>query len=408
MEEVEFDWFVGIDWASETHDVCILDAAGEHIEHRRVAHAGSALAELAAWLDTRSGHHPERVAVAIELTRGAVVEGLLAQGFQVFGINPQQLDRFRDRYTVAGAKDDRRDAFVLGDTLRTDRGRYRRLQLTVPQLIGLRALVETQEDLAEDLRRLANRLRAVLERYYPQMLALAPAADEPWLWALLELIPTPARAQRVGAPRVTRLLRTHRIRRVDAAAVLTIVRQPALPVAPGTTEAAAGQALLLIARLRLVHTQRVQCDKQVAAALDDLADADPDSDAALLRSLPGVGRYVAAALLVDASDLLAARAYARLRCQAGIAPVTRRSGKRRTVVMRHACSARLRRAMYHWAFASVQRMPYSRAIYAAARARGHSHGRALRGLADRLLRVLIAMLRTRTPYDPQRLHVAAA
>jgi len=405
--EAEFDWFVGIDWASATHDVQLLDRAGRIVAHRRVAHSGSALAELAEWLTAHSGGHPERVAVAIEVTRGAVVEGLLAHGFQVFGINPKQLDRFRDRYTVAGAKDDRRDAFVLGDTLRTDRGRYRRLQLSDPRLIGLRARVETQDELADEVRRLANRLRAVLERYYPQMLALAPAADEPWGWALVELVPTPAQTARVTVSRISRLLRTHRIRRWSADEVVTILRQRALPVAAGTAEAAAAQALLLVARLRLAHTQRTQCDKQVAAALDDLAGDDPESDAALLRSLPGVGCGVAAALLVDGSDLLAARDYARLRCQTGIAPVTRRSGKRRTVAMRYACSARLRRAMYHWAFASMQRTPYSRAVYTAARARGHSHGRALRGLADRLLRVLIAMLRTRTPYDPQRLDAAA-
>lgn len=405
--EAEFDWFVGIDWASETHDVQLLDATGDVVAHRRVAHAGSALAELADWLTARSGGHPERGAVAIELTRGAVVEGLLARGFAVFGLNPKQLDRFRDRYTVAGAKDDRRDAFVLGDTLRTDRGRYRRLAVSGAQRIALRALVETQEELADEVRRLANRLRAVLERYYPQMLTLAPAADEPWLWTVLELVPTPARAAGVTASRVRRVLHRHRIRRLGANTVRTTLQQRALPVASGTAEAAAGQALLLVARLRLAHAQRAQCDQQVAAALDDLAGDDPESDAALLRSLPGVGSSVAAALLVDASELLAARDYERLRCQTGIAPVTRRSGKRRVVVMRYACNARLRRAMYHWAFASMQRTPSSRSVYAAARARGHSHGRALRGLADRLLRLLIAMLRTRTPYDPQRLEATA-
>jgi transposase len=406
MEAVEFDWFVGIDWASVIHDVQLLDGTGALVAHRRVAHSGSALAELAEWLTARSGGRPERVAVGIELTRGALVEGLLAHGFAVFGINPKQLDRFRDRYTVAGAKDDRRDAFVLADTLRTDRDRYRRLAVSRPRLIALRALVETQEELADDERRLANRLRAVLERYYPQVLTLAPAADEPWVWTLLELVPTPARAAGVTAARVRRVLHRHRIRRVDGPTVLATLQQRALPVAPGTAEAAAGQALLLVARLRLAHTQRAQCDKQLAAALDDLAGDEPESDVALLRSLPGVGCAVAAALLVDASELLAARDHERLRCQTGIAPVTRRSGKRRTVLMRYACSARLRRAMYHWALGSMQRTSASRAIYAAARARGHSHGRALRGLADRLLRVLIAMLRTRTPYDPQRLEPA--
>jgi transposase len=407
MSTGDFAWFVGIDCGSEWHDVRLLAADGTDLGERRVAHAGHALNELADWLAAQSGGHPERVAVAIEVTRGAVVEGLLARGFAVFGINPKQLDRFRDRYSVAGAKDDRRDAFVLADTLRSDRGRYRRLEVADPQLIALRARVEAHEELGEEVRRLANRLRAVLERYYPQLLALAPAADEPWLWTLLERVPTPAHATRVRAAQVTRVLRIHRIRRIETAEVLTILRQRALPVAPGTAEAAAGQALLLVARLRLAHRQRTQCDQHVAAALDALAGDDPESDAALLGSVPALGTTIAAALLVEASALLAARDYGRLRCQTGIAPVTRRSGKRREVVMRRACSARLRRAMFHWAFGSMQRTPHGRAIYAAARARGQSHGRALRGLADRLLRMLIAMLRTRTPYDPQRLVVTA-
>jgi len=132
-----------------------------------------------------------------------------------------------------------------------------------------------------------------------------------------------------------------------------------------------------------------------------------ESDAAILRSLPGVGRAVAARLLVDATALLAARDYGALRSQSGIAPVTRRSGKRRVVLMRRACSGRLRQAMHHWAFASMQRDPHSREIYAAARTRGQTHGRALRGLGDRLLRVLIAMLKSRTPYDPERIRRAA-
>jgi transposase len=407
MAEDEFAWFVGIDWGSEWHDVRLVDADGVDCAHRRVAHRGAALEELAAWLTERSGGAAGRVAVAIELTRGALVDGLLARGMAVFGINPKQLDRFRDRYTVAGAKDDRRDAFVLADTLRTDRRRYRRLQPSDPQLISLRALVEAEEELAGELGRLTNRLRTILARYYPQLLALAPAADAPWVWTLLELAPTPAAAETLRPAQVRRLLQTHRIRRFDASAVLATVRERPLPVAPGTADAAAGQARLLVARLRLAHTQRAQCAAQITAALDALAGDDPESDPALLRSLPGVGRCVAAALLVDASELLAARDYPRLRCQAGIAPVTRQSGKRRTVSMRYACNPRLRRALYHWAFVSMQRTAHSRAIYTAARAKGHTHGRALRALADRLLRILIAMLRHRTPYDATRIVPAA-
>lgn len=401
MSEAEFEWFVGIDWASREHEVRLLDAQGRDHGRRVVAHSGPGLTELADWLVERSGGRPERVAVAIELTRGPIVESLLARGIAVFGVNPKQLDRLRDSYTAAGAKDDRLDAFVLADTLRTSRSLYRRLKLGDPKLIALRALVESVEELEAEERRLANRLRAILESYYPQVLAVCPAADEAWVWAVLEKAPTPADVSRLTKARLAKILREHRIRRLDASDILRTLREKAIRGAPGAAEAAGGQVVLLTARLRLTHTQRARCSRQVEAALAELED-DPDGDAAIVRSLPGVGAGVSAALLVDAADLLADRDYRGLRSYAGIAPVTRQSGRSRLVVMRRACSSRLREALYHWARCSVQRSAHFRAIYAAARGRGHSHGRALRGLADRLLRMLVGMLKSGTHYDPER------
>jgi transposase len=406
MSEAEYDWFVGIDWASREHEVRLLDAQGQDCGRRVVEHSGSGLQELADWLVEQSGGRPERVAVAIEVTRGPIVESLLACCIAVFGVNPKQLDRFRDSYSVAGAKDDRRDAFVLADTLRTSRNRYRRLKLGDPKLIALRALVESEEELASEERRLANRLRAILESYYPQALKLCPAADESWLWSVLEEAPTPDSAHGLTKGHLAKILRERRIRRLQASEVLRALREKSIRVAPGVAEAAGGQVVLLTARLRLTHTQRARCSRQVEAALAALED-DPDGDAAIVRSVPGVGASVSAALLVDAADLLAARDYRGLRSYAGIAPITRQSGQKRFVEMRHACSARLREAFYHWARCSMQRSGHSRTIYAAARARGQSHGRALRGLADRLLRMLMAMLRSRTRYDPQRLSASA-
>ena len=113
-----FDWYVGIDWASEVHQVCLVDDRGVVRGERAVRHSGEELAALAAWLI--EGAAPERIAVGIELPHGPVVESLMERGFAVHAINPKQLDRFRDRFSVSGAKDDRRDARVLGDSLRTD------------------------------------------------------------------------------------------------------------------------------------------------------------------------------------------------------------------------------------------------------------------------------------------------
>jgi transposase IS116/IS110/IS902 family protein len=128
-------------------------------------------------------------------------------------------------------------------------------------------------------------------------------------------------------------------------------------------------------------------------------DSGP-SDAAILRSLPGVGTVTLATLLTEAADPLARRDYAALRTLSGVAPVTKRSGKSCVVVMRYAAQIRLRNAVFHWARTAVQNDPKCRARYEALRARGHSYGRALRGVADRLLGVACVLLRRQVPFDP--------
>jgi transposase len=405
----EYRFYVGIDWASEAHQACVLDAARRIISERSFAHAGDALAAFAEWLKELAGDDPGGVAVAIEIPRGAVVETLVERGFHVYAINPKQLDRFRDRHSVAGAKDDRRDAFVLGDSLRTDRDCFRRVRLDDPVVIQLRELSRVDEDLGRENNQLANRLREQLHRFYVQALKLCPGADEPWLWSLLELAPSPAAARGLRSKRGERLLREHRIRRLSAEQVLAALRAPALQVAPGVAEAATEHIGLLLPRLRLVHTQRQRCGERLEALLDQL-QATPDQgpkqrehrDVEILRSLPGVGRVVAATVLAEASWALAERDYHALRAHAGIAPITKQSGKHRVVLMRYACNVRLRNALFHWARVAATCDPASKTYYAALRGRGHSYPRALRALGDRLLRVLIAMRKNDSLYDASK------
>ncbi len=122
-----FECFAGIDWATESHQLCLMSSAGVILGERSFAHSGAGLADLCDWLVATGGVPSAAIAVAIEVPHGAVVDSLLDRGFAVFSVNPKQLDRFRDRFTVAGAKDDSRDALVLGDSLRTDRHCFRRL-----------------------------------------------------------------------------------------------------------------------------------------------------------------------------------------------------------------------------------------------------------------------------------------
>jgi hypothetical protein len=350
-----------------------------------------------------------QIAVAIEVPRGPIVEAFLEHRWAVFGINPKQLDRFRDRHTVAGAKDDSRDAFVLADSLRTDQHCFRRLAEDHPAVVRIRELSRTEETVGTDLRRTVNQLYQLLLRYYPQLLRICPTPDEPWIWALLEIAPTPDRGAKLKVGRIRQLLSKHRIRRWTAEQIAEILSADALPLACGTVEAISEHALLLLPQLRLLSAMRTQVADRMDALLDEMASCDQDApdaqlfrDVAVLRSMPGIGRVVTGSLLAEASAPLRQRDYYAIRAHGGVAPVTRQSGKSRQVGMRYRCNVRLRNALYHWSRTSVQHDARSRQQYARLRAAGHSHGRALRGVADRLLTVLIAMLKTGQPYDPKR------
>ena len=403
-----YDCFVGIDWGSQQHQVYVLDRDRRRMGERVVDHDGASLAPLVAWLWGLSAGQPQRVAVAIEVPRGAIVEGLVERGFHVFAIHPKQLDRFRDRHSVAGAKDDRRDAFVLADSLRTDQPSFRRLRLDDPQLLVLRELSRAEETLLEAFRRSANQLREQLHRFYPQMLQLCSAADEPWLWDLIDLAPSPAHAVLLSEEQVQGVLKAHRIRRLTAQEVLACLQTPALPVAPGALQAAQAHCRFLLPCLRVLAEQLQACGQQVDALLHTLAEmpgeGEGPSDVAIVQSLPGVGRKMTAWLFAEAAQPLAERDYQVLRTHGGVAPVTKQSGKRRVVVMRRGCNPRLRNALYHMARVAMQRDAHFNSVYTALRAKGQRHGQALRSSGNRLLRILMAMLHHRTCYDASRIH----
>lgn len=399
-----FECFVGVDWGSENHHVCVLAADRAVLLDRAFAHTGQALHDMVdAVLE---GSEPSRVAVAIETPRGPVVETLLERGVAVFAINPKQLDRFRDRHTTAGAKDDRRDALVLADSLRTDAAAFHEVKASSALYVQLRELSRLHEELITERVACGNRLVEQLRRYYPQPLSLDSVGNSPWLWAVLELAPTPAAAKRTSLAKFGSILKAHRIRRHSPELVKSTLTTRPLSVGAGVAEAAEVRVRSLIARLRLVHDELRNCERRVDELFEALAHeaaAGVPSDAQIVRSIPGVGPVVGATLLVEAEASIRERDYRTLRALAGVAPVTRatgkRSGKHAAVNMRRACNKRLRNAVHYWIHSAIGKDPKVKARYAAQRARGHSHGRAIRGVGDRMLGVLIAMLQKGTLYQ---------
>lgn len=412
----DVQWFVGIDWATQSHRACLLDVEGQQVSERDFAHNGAGLTELRDWLLAKTKAAPGQIAVAIETPHGPVVEMLLDHAFVVFAINPKQLDRFRDRFTVAGAKDDSRDARVLGSALRTDRQAFRRLMVDDPVVIELREWARMADELQQERIRLANRVRQQLWRYYPQAVELTDDVADDWFLALWQQAPTPATAAKVSEQAIAHTLKEYRIRRIDAATVLQTLRKTPLFVAPGTTEAAC--AHIRAARLHLVNQQIKEahqavdglCARLEAATENPAGQIREQHDVTILRSWPGIGRIVLATLLTEATEPLRRRDYHALRALAGTAPVTRRSGKQCFVIRRLACNKRLQNAVHHWSRVAIQHDTAARRRYDALRRRGHGHARALRTVGDRLLYALCTTLERQTSYNPkaQTAHLTAS
>jgi hypothetical protein len=301
---------------------------------------------------------------------------------------------------------------------------YRRLSLDDAAIVELRTLVRAREDFQQDILRIGNRLREQLHRYYPQILELGDVYSDPWLWEVFEMASTPEQARHLQRAKLDAILSRHRIRRVDATDVVRILRKKPVPAAPGVVEAARQHAQLLIPSLRLALQQRRDCERRLQFLLDHLSSSETPSentsgqrthrDAEILLSLVGVGIVNGATMLAEAGRLLRDRDYQGLRVLSGTAPVRRQTGKQgkngrsAPVFMRRACNTRLREAVHHWANVAAQRDPRTKQHYARLRAAGHSHGRALRGVADRLLAMLVAMLKNGHLYDPGRRVALAA
>ena len=227
---------------------------------------------MAAWILEVTGAAPEAVLVAIEVPYGPVVESLMERGFRVHSINPKQLDRFRDRFSPAGAKDDSRDAEALADALRTDPRCFRPLVPLDPAIIELREWSRMAEDLRDERNRLGNRVRDQLWRYYPQILELTDDVAADWFLDLWKLVPTPDKAAQIRKDTMARFLKRHRIRRLDVAQLLDRLRQPAIRVASGTTEAAMAHVKALSKRLELVNRQLAEAEHQLDRLTERLAE----------------------------------------------------------------------------------------------------------------------------------------
>jgi transposase len=386
--------FVGLDWASRAHELCVVDEQGQVVERFGFAHSERGLRDALERL-ARLGP-PGEMPVAIERPSGLLVERLLAAGHPVVPIHPNAFAAARPRWEGPGSKSDVGDAYRLADYLRTDQLRLRTLTPLDRQTRELQALVRLRDDQLAARVAATNQLAALLDEHWPGAKAIFGRLDSEIALAFLECYPTPERASRLGEARLAAFLRRHSYcGRRSADELLTRLRAAAQPVLTLDPEIVAE---LVHAQVRLVRTLLgtiADLDRAVAAAVET------HPKARLLRPLPRIGTISLGQVLSEVGPLIERTGSAEeAAALAGAAPVTKRSGQHKAVCFRHQANAKARKALTLYADNSRHASPWAERIYRNARARGCRHPHAVRILARAWLRIIWACWHHDTPYDP--------
>ena len=396
-------FFTGIDWAAQTHAVCVMDAGGKIAAEFTIEHSADGIAALVRRL-ARYGV-PGDMPVAIERPNGRLVDLLLEAGHPVVPVSPNAIKTWREGEVLSGAKSDAGDAAVIAEYLRL---RQHRLKTAAPysdETLALRTVVRSRGDLVEMRVAAINQLSALLEAHWPGARAVFADVESPISLEFLTRYPTPAAAAHLGEKRMAAFLVKHGYsgRRPAAELLARLRAAPAGTSRESLTEALRDAVLAAVGVLTALNAAVKNLDRSVAAHLGE------HPDGAIFTSLPRSGQVNAAQVLAEWGDCR--QAYDgpdSVAALAGVTPVTSQSGKHRAVHFRWACNKRFRVAVTTFADNSRHASPWAAKIYNDARASGKDHPHAVRILARAWIRVIWPCWLNHTPYDPARHGAAAA
>jgi len=396
-------FFTGIDWAAETHAVCVTDAGGKITAEFTIEHSADGIALLVRRLARygEAGVMP----VAIERPDGRLVDLLLEAGHPVVPASPNAIKTWRDGEVLPGAKSDAGDAAVIAEYLRL---RAHRLKAAAPysdETLALRTAVRSRGDLVEMRVAATSQLSALLEAHWPGAKAVFADVESPISLEFLARYPTPASAAHLGEKRMAAFLVKHGYSGRRPAAEL-LARLRAAPAGTGRealSEALRDVVLAAVGVLTALNAAVKSLDRSVAAHLGEHPDGK------IFTSLPRSGQVNAAQVPAEWGDCR--QAYAgpdSVAALAGVTPVTSQSGKHRDVHFRWACNKRFRVAVTTFADNSRHASPWAAKVYDDARARGKDHPHAVRILARAWIRVIWPCWLNGVPYDPAQHGAAAA
>ena len=395
--------FVGFDWASQKHDVVVVDKAGGvclELEFDDTLQGWNTLRSKLAALVAPAGVGGGGMAVAIETSRGPAVERLLEMGVAVYPMNPKAAERFRDRKSPSGVKNDQLDAWSFADALRTDGHDWRRLLPEDPATQELRIMCRDEIGLIQERTALVLRLGEALGQYYPAALEAFEDWTMPCAWAFLLRFQTPQELAKRGKRQWEKFLHTHRLGRPETYDRRMEIFGRVLEMASPSAAVTRAKSLLAVSLVKQLQTLQEQLNVY-RQRIEEAFGKHPDHD--MFDSLPGAGRKLAPRLLGELGANREVFASAEdLQCYAGTAPVTKKSGKQIWSQMRRACNKTLRFTVHLWANESRAQCAWAEAYYQQKRGHGQSHAQALRCLGQRWLKILWKMWQERRVYDEAR------
>jgi transposase len=390
-----------VDWADEFHQVWVSDPQGKKVAEMKVVQNPEGMAEFGHWLGEGKAEGIELWA-AIEKPHGRIVDFLLDHGVVVYPVNPKALDRVRDRFRMSQSKSDSFDAYVLAEFLRTDHAHLRALEPDSEPAQELKLLSRDHHRLTRQKARLLNQLKVTLKEYYPRPLEVFNDLESQIALDFLKQYPTPQALSELSRRNWNRFAkREHHLSEARCKELWEKLSKPQLAVPQHVVRAKAQLLGALLIQLEAVLQVVESYSERVKSFFASIPAAK------LVATLPGAkSGTIVAMLWAELGDAKSRwESFRHLQAEAGVVPVTKASGKSRSVQFRFSCNKHMRYAAYWLAFVSLNRSEWANAYYRDQRAKGHRHSQALRALGAKWLKIIFVMWRDHKPYD-ENYHLA--
>jgi transposase len=394
-------YYLGVDWGDDFHKLWGVDPEGKQVAEMKIEQNPKSMSDFGRWLNERKAEGTELWA-AIEKPHGRIVDFMLDHGVVVYPMNPKAVDRARDRFRMSRSKSDPFDAYVLAEVLRTDHPHLRPLQPNSEQAQELKMLTRDHYRLVRQKSRLLNQIEVTLKEYYPRPLEVFSDLQSNIALDFLEQYPTSRALSDLRQRKWNRFAqRDHHLSEQRCNEIWQKLSQPQLAIPEHVVRAKAQLLVALVVQLKAL----LPAVRSYEEKIEDFFALMPA--AKLTKTLPGgkSGTTVPMlwAELGDASNRW--QSWRHLQAEAGGVPVTKESGKSRVVEFRFACNKLLRYAVYWFSFNSLKRCEWAKKYYRDQRAKGHTHGQALRALGAKWLKIIFIMWRDHKPYD-ENYHLA--